>query len=169
MCQPSNKQLQRTVKRRCGDGASAPFHYALTPRITRQRAAAELRRYAAWFSDRSVVGSMRQSRTVVVAMIAVGAFIACQVAAQPSAPTRQVFVYSTYFEADGMRFESIEALRDYLASAPNDFYNIFIGDCAAKGREEELTRVIFGVLFERLKRRGEERPVDLGVGTIPCP
>jgi hypothetical protein len=44
---PPNKQLQRTVIRRRGDGASAPFHYALAPRITRQRAAAELRRYAA--------------------------------------------------------------------------------------------------------------------------
>jgi hypothetical protein len=41
-----NKQLQRTVIRRCGRGASAPFHYALAPRFTRQRAAAELRRYA---------------------------------------------------------------------------------------------------------------------------
>jgi hypothetical protein len=50
-CQASrlsaNKQLQRTVTRRRGDGTSAPFHYALVPRITRQRAAAELRRYAA--------------------------------------------------------------------------------------------------------------------------
>jgi hypothetical protein len=41
----SNKQLQRTVIRRRDDGASAPFHYALAPRIARQRAAAELRRY----------------------------------------------------------------------------------------------------------------------------
>jgi hypothetical protein len=40
-----NKQLQRTVIRRCGDGASAPLHYALAPRFTRQRAAAELRCY----------------------------------------------------------------------------------------------------------------------------
>jgi predicted N-formylglutamate amidohydrolase len=39
-----NKQLQRTVRRRRGDGASVPFHYALAPRFTRQRAAAELRR-----------------------------------------------------------------------------------------------------------------------------
>jgi hypothetical protein len=43
-CQPPNKQLQRTVIRRRGDVASAPFHYALAPRFTRQRAAAELRR-----------------------------------------------------------------------------------------------------------------------------
>jgi hypothetical protein len=42
--QAANKQLQRTVTRRRGDGASAPFHYALAPRFTRQRAAAELRR-----------------------------------------------------------------------------------------------------------------------------
>ena len=39
-----NKQLQRTVIRRRGDGASAPFHYALAPRITYQRAAAQLPR-----------------------------------------------------------------------------------------------------------------------------
>jgi len=42
---PPNKQLQRTVIRRRGRGASAPFHYALAPRWTAQRAAAELRRY----------------------------------------------------------------------------------------------------------------------------
>jgi hypothetical protein len=39
-----NKQLQRTVTRRRGDGASAPFHYALAPGVTWQRVAAELRR-----------------------------------------------------------------------------------------------------------------------------
>jgi hypothetical protein len=38
-----NKQLQRTVTRRRGDTASAPFHYALAVLFTRQRAAAELR------------------------------------------------------------------------------------------------------------------------------
>jgi hypothetical protein len=41
---PHNKQLQRTVIRHRGDVASASFHYALTPRVTRPRAAAELRR-----------------------------------------------------------------------------------------------------------------------------
>jgi hypothetical protein len=41
---PDNKQLQRTVIRHRGDAASAPFHYALASRFTRQRAAAELRR-----------------------------------------------------------------------------------------------------------------------------
>jgi predicted N-formylglutamate amidohydrolase len=46
LCQPPNKQLQRTVKRHRGDVASAPFHYALASRCTRERAAAELRRYA---------------------------------------------------------------------------------------------------------------------------
>jgi hypothetical protein len=39
-----NKQLQRTVIRRRGVGTRAPFHYAPVPRVTRQRAAAELRR-----------------------------------------------------------------------------------------------------------------------------
>jgi hypothetical protein len=40
---PHNKQLQRTVERHRGDVASAPFHYALAPRFTRRRAAAQLR------------------------------------------------------------------------------------------------------------------------------
>jgi hypothetical protein len=44
LCQAPNKQLQRTVTRRRGDGASAPLHYALAPRFIRPRAAAELRR-----------------------------------------------------------------------------------------------------------------------------
>jgi hypothetical protein len=39
-----NKQLQRIVTRRRGRGASASLHYALAPHITRQGAAAELRR-----------------------------------------------------------------------------------------------------------------------------
>ena len=43
---PANKQLQRTVIRRRGRAARAPFHYARASRSTRQRAAAELRRYA---------------------------------------------------------------------------------------------------------------------------
>jgi hypothetical protein len=38
-----NKQLQRTVIPRHVRAASAPLHYALAPRFTRQRAAAELR------------------------------------------------------------------------------------------------------------------------------
>jgi hypothetical protein len=47
---PHNKQLQRTVTRRRVRGACAPRHYALAARFTRQRAAAELRRYAARWS-----------------------------------------------------------------------------------------------------------------------
>jgi hypothetical protein len=43
---PYNQQLERTVIRHRGDAASAPFHYALASRFIRQRAAAELRRYA---------------------------------------------------------------------------------------------------------------------------
>ena len=44
LCQPPNKQLQRTVQTVSRRGASASFHYALAPRFIRQRAAAELRR-----------------------------------------------------------------------------------------------------------------------------
>jgi hypothetical protein len=55
-CQRPNKQLQRTVIRRRGDNASAPRHYALALRFTRQRAAAELRRYAARMAYRGCRG-----------------------------------------------------------------------------------------------------------------
>ena len=41
---PYNKQLQRTVTRRRGRAARAPFHYARASRWTAQRAAAELQR-----------------------------------------------------------------------------------------------------------------------------
>jgi hypothetical protein len=41
-----NKQLQWTVMRHRGRGASAPFHCALAPRWTAPRAAAGLRRLA---------------------------------------------------------------------------------------------------------------------------
>ena len=46
MCQLPNKQLERTVNRHRGDVASAPFHYALAPRGTQYRAAAQPQRYA---------------------------------------------------------------------------------------------------------------------------
>ena len=39
-----NKQLQRPVTRRCGDGTNAPFHYALVSPFMPQHAAAELQR-----------------------------------------------------------------------------------------------------------------------------
>jgi len=41
-----NKRLERTVMRHRGDAASAPFHYALASRFTRQRAAAQPQRSA---------------------------------------------------------------------------------------------------------------------------
>ena len=44
--QAANKQLQRTVQTASRRGARVSFHYARAPRFTRQRAAAELRRYA---------------------------------------------------------------------------------------------------------------------------
>src|SRR5688572_20054819 len=45
-----DKQSQRTVMRRRGRAAGAPFHYALAPRFTALRAPGELRRYAAHFA-----------------------------------------------------------------------------------------------------------------------
>jgi hypothetical protein len=45
VCQPPNKQLQRTVTRRRGRAACASFHCAHAARWTLGHAAAELRRY----------------------------------------------------------------------------------------------------------------------------
>ena len=44
IARPPNKQLQRTVERCRGRGASASLHCVLAPRWLAQRAAAELRR-----------------------------------------------------------------------------------------------------------------------------
>jgi hypothetical protein len=44
---PHNNRLQRTAIRQRGRAVSAPFRYALTARVTRQRAAAEPERYVA--------------------------------------------------------------------------------------------------------------------------
>jgi hypothetical protein len=85
------------------------------------------------------------------------------------ARSSDVLVYSTYFEADGVRFESIEDLREYLRRAPTDFFGISIRDCAAKGREQELMKVITDVLFMKRSQRGEAGPVEVGVSSIPCP
>jgi len=46
LCQPPNKQLQRTVIPNRGRAASASFHYARAARWTARRAAAELPRWA---------------------------------------------------------------------------------------------------------------------------
>ena len=83
----------------------------------------------------------------------------------------QVFVYTTHFVADEMRFESIDDLRGYLLGAPNDFYGLFIGDCAAKDRVQELNRMMLEVIAVRAARRNQTgMPIDFGIGSPPeCP
>ena len=108
---------------------------------------------------------MHRAVTVSIALVALG--VGPQSVAEPSSP--EVIVYSQYFEADGMRFESVEELREYLLSAPRDFYGVFFRDCAAKGREQELMKVISEVLFKRRAQREERGPVELGSGSVPCP
>jgi hypothetical protein len=46
---------------------------------------------------------------------------------------------------------------------------VFFRDCAAKGREQELMKLISEVLFKRRGQRGERGPVELGSGSVPCP
>jgi hypothetical protein len=60
---PPNKQLERTVIRRRGRAASAPFHYAHAARFIRQRAAAELQRSA---TQRSLVYRVLVASSVLI-------------------------------------------------------------------------------------------------------
>ena len=82
--------------------------------------------------------------------------------------TPQVYVYATYFMADGRTFGSIEELRNYLLAAPNDFFSIFIADCAGKDHVEELQRMMTKVISERAKQRNQDNFVyQFGVGSPP--
>ena len=128
----------------------------------------------AFCSDRGHTGRFEHlcvpamSRVVLASCMTACVFFGGPAIAQPRSSS-QVLVFSTHFEANGMRFESLEELRDYLLDAPKDFYSILIRDCAVKGREREIRNVVFGALVERRARRGEDGPAFLGVGSIPCP
>jgi len=66
--------------------------------------------------------------------------------------SKEVFVYSTYLELDGMHFESIEQLRTFLlgqSSQSDDFLAISLQDCVADARIEEVTRMMAEVFKER--------------------
>ena len=84
---------------------------------------------------------------------------------------RAVLLYSTHFEADGMRFEAMQDLRAYLLAAPNDFFNMAIRDCAARDRAlEARARVMGEVISERFASRGQQTPYNFGVSSPPgCP
>jgi len=69
---------------------------------------------------------------------------------------RAVLLFVTYFEVDGMRFESIEDLRTYLLSASSDFMNLDIRDCAARDRVQQLMRVMQEVISDRFARRNQQ-------------
>ena len=77
----------------------------------------------------------------------------------------------TYFVADEMPFESLGELRTYLLTASNDFFNIWIGDCAAKDRVEELMRMMTEVIAERAARTKKSPSIyQFGIGAPPeCP
>ena len=109
---------------------------------------------------------MHRAVPVSIALVALG--VHPESVAEPSSAP-EVIVYSQYFEADGMRFESVEELREYLLNAPRDFFGVFFRDCAAKGREQELMKLISEVLFKRRAQRGERGSVELGSGSVPCP
>ena len=99
---------------------------------------------------------IRRLLIFTVAVVTAGLPLVFGAVAQPTA-TPEVLLYSTYFVADGMPFESIEELRTYLLVAKNDFFNLGIRDCAAKDRVEELRRMMTEVISERAARRNDVR------------
>jgi hypothetical protein len=66
-----------------------------------------------------------------------------------------------------MPFESIAELRVYLLNASNDFFSIAVRDCAAKGRVEELSRMMTEVIGKRAQRSNREFAYQFGVGWPP--
>ena len=154
-----NKQLQRTVRDK-------------VPRHLGQRAAAELRRYAAGFVGVLPVSVRRAVFvTVLASWVEAGNTSLAQQPGSSGSPYRAVMLFSTHFEVDGMRFESTEDLRTYLLAASNDFLNIAIQDCAASDRVRELWRVMAEVISERFARRKEENKFyEFGISSPPaCP
>lgn len=106
---------------------------------------------------------MNRRTAPLVVVLAVGVLVTCGAIGQT--PTPMVYVYATRFEADGMRFESIDELRTYLLNAPNEIYGVFVRDCAAKGREQEVLKVVIEVAAQR----GKDGPVNFSVGSVHCP
>jgi hypothetical protein len=160
-----NKQLERTVMRHRRDAASAPFHYALASRFTRRRAAAQLQRYAYPNAlSRLLRHWIRYSfRTMFVC--ALSTWISADLAAQ----SNLVNVYVTHVEVDGMRFESLGALSEYLLSAQNDVFGMSIRECTALSREREVMRVLGEVLGKRFAARGD--PIfafNMITQRVPC-
>jgi hypothetical protein len=126
---------------------------------------AQLERYA---STTSALHRMScRARTVcIVALAAVLTFDAPDLLAQD----RSVHIYVTHLEADGMRFDSVDELREYLTRAPNDFFGVFVRECEATPRQSEVMRIVVDVLNARLAARGQRgTPVNLGMGSVPCP
>jgi hypothetical protein len=97
--------------------------------------------------------------------LAVGVLLTCSVVGQDNT----VQVYSTYVEADGMRFASLDELRTYLLSAPKEFFGIHVRDCAAKSREQEVATVVAEVLFKRLAQKRQGPIVQFEMSSIACP
>jgi hypothetical protein len=80
-----------------------------------------------------------------------------------------VNVYVTHLEVDGMRFESLAALGEYLLSAPNDVFGISIKECNARSREAEVMRVVGEALGKRFAARGQSKvAVNMMVHKVPC-
>ncbi len=150
---PPNKQLQRPVIDK------VPSHM-------RRRAAAELQRYASTISA-SPGMSHRVRRICIASLVAVALLLgANNLLAQDTV----VSIYVNHLEANGMRFESVEELRQYLLSADNDFFGVFVGECGAQSRQPEVMRVVTEVLGRRLAARGQSGiPVNMEVASVPCP
>ena len=85
---------------------------------------------------------------------------------------RDVSVYSTHFEADGMRFMSPEELLVYLVSSPSEFTGVSIRECnaGAEARAVEAQRIVAEAIVKRHAELGEKvNAIQMGIRRIPCP
>ena len=102
----------------------------------------------------------------VAAKLIFGLLLAAQ---SLSAQEPIVHIYIGHLEADGMRFETTEQLREYLLTAPKSSYGTFVEECAARSRQGAIQRVVLEVLQERLAARKKKGVVNITSGSVSCP
>jgi hypothetical protein len=102
----------------------------------------------------------------VAATLMFGLLLAAQ---RLSAQESMVHIYTSHLEADGMRFDTTDQLREYLLTAPKSSYGTFVEECVARSRQGAIQRLVLEVLRERLAARKQQGVVNITSGSVSCP
>jgi hypothetical protein len=152
--------------------ASAPFHYAHAARFKRQRAAAQLQRYAKLGRG----GAISLRGAVVHLFAAVLVSFACAFTPGLSSQTARVqstsyvVIYRDHFEVGGTRFATAEELRAYLESLSTTVLSLRIAECDIQERVREAVNVITSVAGKKAAEKGGISPfVGLDMARVQCP